>query len=232
MISNKQIQELTSLATPEELDIFFTRLNYNYGGGEVLSFKQIESFLEKKMHTTTTVDMLTVYVDTIRMLRLLKKDENEVLGLDENSIKSLHDKLSSEYGNTITEIKSAEYKESIAPFINLTGDYGTVRVELISSLKELNDEGSSMNHCIATYSDIIIRKQYVGFRVINKENKERLTLGCLRGPNSNLLFFNQLKGWGNSPASKESCNGIIEFCDLNKITIPYSESFDLRPALV
>jgi hypothetical protein len=87
-----------------------------------------------------------------------------------------------------------------------------------------------MNHCIATYANIISEKKYVGFRVFNKENSERLTLGCFRKDNE--LFFNQLKGNSNMPASKESCQKIIEYCEKNNITINPVSCFDLMPALV
>jgi hypothetical protein len=101
---------------------------------------------------------------------------------------------------------------------------------LIRSLKELNHEGARMQHCIATYDDIIIRKQYIGFRVYNKNNGERLTLGCYRPENSNSLYFNQLKGVGNAPAKKDSCLAIIDFCNKKEITLAESEIFDLLPA--
>jgi hypothetical protein len=230
-IPAEQIEILKQFASEDEIEKFFLRLNYNYGGGEVLNFKQIESFFKRDMHKNTNTDILTVFIDTIRILRLVDKNEDEILGLDETSVMSLHDKLSSEYVGAVDKVKSAEYEKAVTPFNNLTGDYGNVKIELIRSLKELNHEGASMRHCIATYDDIIIRKQYVGFRVYNKNNGERLTLGCYRGNNSNELFFNQLKGLGNYPAKKDSCLAIIEFCNEKGIKIPDSEVFDLLPGL-
>ncbi len=230
-ISAEQLDMLKKIATDEELEKFFTRLNYNYGGGEVLNFKQIESFFNGGLYKNINTDILTLFIDTIRMLRLVGRDEDEVIGLDDTSVMILHDKLSSEYTGTVDSAKAIEYEKSIAPFKNLTGNYDRIKIELIRSLKELNHEGTRMQHCIATYDDIIIRKQYVGFRVYNKKNGERLTLGCYRLQNSNELIFNQLKGVGNCPAKKDSCLAIINFCKEKNITIPDSEVFDLLPAL-
>ena len=229
-ISSDQIELLRTIASEEELEKFFSRLNYNYGGGVVLSFEQIQSFFKNGMHKNTSTDILTMFIDTVRILRLVSKDENEVIGLDETSIMSLHDKLSSEYAGTVDSAKSLEYEKAIAPFNNLSGNYGKIKIELIRSLKELKHEGARMQHCIATYDDIIIRKQYIGFRVYNKNNGERLTLGCHRLENSNVLYFNQLKGVGNHPAKKDSCLAIIEFCKEKDIKITESEIFDLIPA--
>ncbi len=239
-LSTEQVKALRKLATDEEIEKFFIKLNYNYGGGEVLDFTKIESFFFNGLHKNVNTDILTLFIDTVRILRLMDRDENEVIGLDSASVMILHDKLSSEYVGTVDAVKAIEYEKAVSPFNSLTGNYNfnssdgnysRVKIELIRSLKELNHEGSRMQHCIATYDDIIIRKQYVGFRVYNKNNGERLTLGCYRMPNSNELIFNQLKGVGNSPAKKDSCLSIINFCNEKDIKIPDSEIFDLLPAL-
>jgi len=226
------VAELKEFASDEELEKFFTRLNFNYGGGTVLSKEQVESFFHNNLHKSDTQDILTLYIDTIRMLRLFDKNENDIIGLNETGIKHLHDTLSSEYKGSVDDIKSAEFKKATSPFLKLNGEYGNIKVELIASLRDLNHEGTRMNHCIATYSDIIIRKHYLGFRVYNKKTGERLTLGCFRNPDDDNLYFNQLKGWGNCPAKKESCVAIIEFCKAKGITITESESYDLMLAFI
>lgn len=228
-ITKEQMNILRKFADEEYLVHFFTRLNFNFGGGEVLSFKQINSYFENDLHKNSNTDMLTVFIDTIRVLRLLKQDEDDILGLKDTEVMILHDKLNSEYSGTVDEVKAAEYEKSMIPFIPLTGDFKNIRVELIKTLKELNHEGSRMQHCIATYSDIMIRKQYVGFRIYNKASGERLTLGCFRD-DSNKLYFNQLKGVGNYPAKSDSCKMIIDFCEQKNITLMHQEVHDLMPA--
>lgn len=229
-LTPEQVEIIKQYSTEEEIEKLFLRLNYNFGGGEVLSFKQTESFFSNYMHKNENLDMLNIFIDTIRILRLVGQNENDVLGLDESAVIKLHNALSSEYLNVIDEAKSIEYTDSVSPFNHLTGDYGHIKIELISSLTELQHEGASMQHCIATYDDIIIRKQYIGFRVHNKFNQERLTLGCHRDVSSNKLYFNQLKGLGNYPAKKDSCLAVINFCKQKEIIIPESELHDLLPA--
>ena len=228
VVQPEEFEILKTLATEEEIKKFFNELNYNYGDGEVLNFKQIESFFENNIHKKTEEDMLSLFIDTIRMLRIVGKNEDEIIGLDSDGVIFLHDEISSNYAGEVDELKKSEYIKSVAPFVKLTGVYGKLRIELIATLEELNKEGSSMNHCIATYHDIIINKHYIGFRVFNTENNERLTLGCQRLDNR--LFFNQLKGWGNSRAKKDSCSDVIEFCNLNEISIPKNNAYDLMPA--
>lgn len=227
-ISSEQIDILKQFSNEKEIEMFFSKLNFNYGDGEVLNFNQIESFFMAGMHKMNEKDALSYFVDTIRMLRLLNEDEDGIIGLDFENIFNLHNQLVSTYQGSIDEIKKSEYVKSVSPFINLNGVYRNIRIELISTLDELNEEGSSMNHCIASYHDIIINKQYVGFRVFNLESEERLTLGCHR--NGNNLFFNQLKGNSNYPAEKDSCLTVLDFCKEKGIKILESEFHDLLPA--
>lgn len=228
VITPEELEVLRWLASEEEIKRFFSQLNYNYGDGEVLDFKQIESFFKTGLYKKTEKDALTLFIDTIRMLRLFDRNEDEILGLDFDSVLNLHNELSYDY--SAPELRKAEYEKSVAQFIDLSGDYDNIKVELIATLEELNKEGSSMNHCIASYHDIIINKHYIGFRVFNKKTNERLTLGCQRLNNN--LYFNQLKGWGNRPAKKDSCTSVIEFCNLKKIIIPKGDVYDLMPAFL
>lgn len=229
VIQAEELEILKTLATEDEIKKFFNELNYNYGDGEVLNFKQIESFFKNNIHKKTEEDMLSLFIDTIRMLRLVGKSEDEILGLNSDEVIFLHDEISSDYSGEVDEIKKDEYEKSVAPFVGFSGEYGKIRIELIATLEELNREGLDMNHCIATYHDIIINKQYVGFRVFNLKTEERLTLGCYRVDNK--LIFNQLKGYGNSRAEKDSCLAIIDFCNKKTILMPPQESVDLMAAI-
>jgi len=230
VIQAEELEILKTLATEDEIKKFFNELNYNYGDGEVLNFKQIESFFKNNIHKKIEEDMLNLFIDTIRMLRLVGKSEDEILGLNSDEVIFLHDEISSDYSGEVDEIKKDEYEKSVAPFVSFSGEYGKIRIELIATLEELNKEGLDMNHCIATYHDIIINKQYIGFRVFNLETEERLTLGCYR-LNDNKLIFNQLKGFGNSRAGKDSCLSIIDFCNKKSILMSPRESVDLMPAI-
>ena len=235
-ITPDQIEILKEFASEEDIEKFFLRLNYNFGDGEILSFEQIESFFAQGMNepSISGKDWLTLYVDTVRMLKLYKKDVNEILNLNKYSVEIFHNKLVSKFktDGSLDKKIAEEFKKAVAPFVNLSGTYGNIRVELISTIEELNNEGSSINHCIASYYNYVIEKHYIGFRVFNDKTKERLTLGCVRRqePEENQLYFNQLKAWGNHPAGKDSCLSIIKFCEQTGIKLQETEIFDLLPA--
>lgn len=235
-ITPEQVEKIKPYSTEEDIEKFFFRLNYNFGDGEVLSFEQIQSFFAQGMNelSVSGKDWLTIYVDTVRMLKLYNKDVNEMLNLNKYSIEILHNKLVSEFttDGSVNEKIAKEFKKAVAQFADLSGVYGGIRVELIATIEELNNEGSTMNHCIASYYNYVIEKHYIGFRVFNDKTNERLTLGCVRAQNSKgcQLYFNQLKAYGNHPAKKDSCLSIIEFCKQKGVIIPESEIFDLLPA--
>ena len=235
-ITPDQIEILKEFASEEDIEKFFLRLNYNFGDGEILSFEQIESFFAQGMNepSMSGKDWLTLFIDTVRMLRLYDGNENEILNLNKYSVEILHNKLVSKFktDGSLDKKIAKEFKKAIAPFVNLSGTYGDIRVELISTIEELNNEGSSMNHCIASYYNYVIEKHYIGFRVFNNKTNERLTLGCVRRqePEENQLYFNQLKAWGNHPAQKDSCLSIIKFCEQNEIILQETEVLDLLPA--
>ena len=232
-ISQFQLDELREFTNDNIIEAFFERLNNNFGDGEVLSFEQIKSFFKQYMFEESSKDRMSLYIDTVRMLRLYNRDPNEIIDLNKYAVEILHDKLISDNqtDGTIDKIRAEKFEKSVNYFSNLSGQYDDIRVENISTLEELNEEGSSMNHCIASYHDIFIQEQYIGFRIFNTKTNERLTLGCRRKPGTTELTFNQLKGHGNSPATKESCLTVITFCQKNNILFIESELMDLMPAI-
>ena len=238
-ITPEQLEELktvtSNIENAEELIIepFFKRLNWSFGDGEVLTFPQIKSFFEQGMYEESSKDRLSIYIDTVRMLRLYDKNPDDILNLNKYAVEILHNKLISDNqtDGSIDKVRAEKFEAAVKHFNEFNGTYGKIKIENISTLEQLNNEGSSMNHCIASYHDIFINEQYVGFRIFNVNSGERLTLGCMRKPGTNNIFFNQLKAYGNYPASKESCLAIIDFCNHHKILIPESEIFDLMPAI-
>ncbi len=235
-ITPDQIEILKQFSTEEDIEKFFLRLNCNFGDGEILSFEQIQSFFTQGMNepSVSGKDYLTIYVDTVRMLKIYGRDENEILNLNKYSVEILHNKLVSEFktDGSLDKKLAEEFKKAVAPFVKLSGAYGDIRIELIATIDELNHEGSTMNHCIASYYNYVIEKHYIGFRVFNDKTNERLTLGCVRRQESekHQLYFNQLKAYGNHPAQKDSCLSIIKFCAQNGIILHESEVSDLLPA--
>lgn len=100
-----------------------------------------------------------------------------------------------------------------------TNSYSYLRVEVIESLLELQQEAKAMDHCVRKYFLDITNGKYIVFRVLNTITKERLTMGCFIGTKFNLRF-DQLKGFDNKAASLEIRPLIREYCKSNNITIP------------
>lgn len=222
-----QIEELQLLSGRETFFVhFMKRLSTEFGDGEILPYEHIRNLFVKNLLISEEHDVLSMYIDTYRILDMLNADTTRLLAINNiTDLIELHNSYTSvDWKEKVTENLVTKYVEAITPFISLSQTVADLKIELIATLAELNNEGEYMNHCIATYYMIIINKQYVGFRVTNTKTNERLTLGCSR--NRNTLTFNQLKGNGNRPASQESRNIIIGYCNRNKITIPHMV-FDL-----
>lgn len=234
-LSKEQIETLTKYCSEADLEKFFFHLHFNFGDGQVLTFEQIEAFLKSGLYVNP--EMLQMFIDITRMSLLLPETEaapyknyDEICQSEEKLV-SVHDELITHHKPVIDAKLAEKYIEAMTPYQNfLKEDFEDITVELIATLDELNHEGSFMNHCIATYYNIVINKQYVGFRITNNTNEARLTLGCIR--HNDDLYFNQLKGWGNHPADKESCIQVIKFCKKHHILITEPHIHDLTPAFV
>lgn len=228
-ITEDQLKELRKIANDSDIETFFDILNSQFGDGEVLNFTHIKNIFQKGS-LENSLDMLGIYVDTYRMFKLLRQNENQLLLCDTiEEVNKLHDDLSKQFKVELENTQKDLYLKAVEPFKKLTKQFENIEVELIATADELKEEGSVMNHCIATYVFIVMNKKYIGFRVKNNVNNERLTLGCMR--DGDKLIFNQLKGWGNRPASKKSCEMIIDYCNANKILIQ-EMPYDLRFAIL
>ena len=222
-----QIKILSQKYPENDITEFFNRLDYGYGDGEVLEFKHIENIFSKE-YNLVDEDYLTIYIDTVRAYKLLERNSDDIINLEHwEDVLAIHLELSQEYAGTISEKNELKYNNAVTKFNYLTQDNEGFKVELISTAKELQHEGDSMEHCIATYHNIISEEKYIGLRFFNKTNQERLTLGLFR--NGDTLYFNQFKGHYNSPASKDSCQKVLEYCEKNNILILENQKYDLMP---
>lgn len=210
-ITQEQYDELLAMAPETNVLIFFKTLMFSFGDGEVLPFVIMKHFFETKSNN------ITLYVDTYRMLMILERPFSDMLAANnEAEIQALHDQLQVEYKPQIDAEIAKRFTSAVAPFSRLSGTFRECSFELISTLEELNAEGKDMNHCIASYYNIIINRQYIGLRFRNQKTSERLTLGLIRSSETQLVF-NQLKAWGNYPASLESRQVVYDFCRVNGI---------------
>jgi len=214
------------------IDISYDEKNilYNYNQIHSLTPRQILSFLQSGLNKSNQ-DNLTLFIDTIRMIRM-SNDVKYKDGIDyasicvnEETLKIFHDSLVKEFEVIDNKETAKLFEEAVIQFKSFEHNQDGLKIELISSLSELNNEGAGMNHCIATYVNMFTEKKYIAFRVYY--NNERLTLGCVRNENDQLTF-NQLKGYGNAPASSKSCDVIVKYCEKNNINIDRNAN-DLRP---
>lgn len=229
-LTNKQSEELEQFATPKEIEDFIFRLNNSFGDGEVLSYEHIYNIFSKEFNKNSEEDCLSLYIDTVRVLNFIKENgASELLNCNDwKNIKFIHDEKTKADSFNIPKAMYEKFANVLEIYKPLTQRVDGVLFELIGTLGEIQYEGKVMEHCIASYHYIVMNKQYVGFRVSNHNNHERLTLGCNRNADDTLVF-NQLKGNGNSPASAESCKVVIEFCKRNNIQMNLEHDYDLFP---
>lgn len=223
---------LSSMSDENVVNSFLKELNGNYGAGEVLQYGHMLDIFAKRYHQEED-KWLTIYVDTVRMLNLIVKEDKYILMVENYlELKKLHNRLSKKI--KIDEAITPLYADAVKKYLKLnqtiTCEGYKVRFELISTLDELKNEGHSMEHCIASYAHIIAAGQYVGFRVFEEDRPEgRFTLGLHKNAVEGFeLSFDQLKGAGNIPASKPACLAAIYFCKKNGIRVSEETDYDLR----
>ena len=227
-INEEQLKQLREHSDDETIELFFKFLNYNFGGGEVLPFDHILNVFEKGMiELNSQTNYAAYYIDAFRILGLLSKDVNEIKKIQKEDLVDYHDDLSQEFKAEASETLKQKFIDSMEPYQNLSDDYGTYRTSLIGTIEELDWEGKYMNHCIATYRHIVASGKYVGVKFFNENSWERLTLG-FQVREDGTLVFDQLKNHSNYPASKESCEFAVDFCERNNIECRLEMSYDLK----
>lgn len=227
-LSTEQYNKLLSLTNEEWLDSFLFTLATKYGGGEILNYEHMLDIFTKKYYEAGEIGWLTLYVDTVRMMRFAGK--NDVLDVaDISELRILHDELSKDF--SIDKMLAPLYLKAVKPFLKLSqsifGKGYNARFELIKTVDELQHEGDSMEHCIASYANYVASGNYIAFRVFEDDTNGRFTLGLHREGTD--LFFDQLKGSRNYPASVPACLAALEFCNKNGIPVAVEHNNDLFP---
>jgi hypothetical protein len=230
-LSKEQHDELSSMSDEKTVVSFLSRLNTNYGGGEVLKYEHMFDIFTKKYYIEDD-KWLTIYVDTVRMLRLISEGEFYVLSsINYLGLRRLHNALAKQI--KIDEALAPIYVNEVSQHSELnqtiSGGGFKTRFELIATIEELKEEGSSMEHCIASYANIIASGHYIAFRVFEEETNGRFTLGLYKNAEGFGLSFDQLKGTGNSPANVQTCLATVEFCTKNGIRVSPEMDYDLFP---
>nr|QBM02728.1 hypothetical protein [uncultured archaeon] len=231
-ISKTDIETLFQSYDTERIYKFYRNLEkQRIQDNASFTIKNIKHILDRNIDDVVkggNSDYLHLYTDTINSMRLLELSDNYIYRIKSNvELKTIHDDLAARYG-AIKDAKKAEfYKKAAKELSNINTIVGDVELTVIPTLEDLNKEGMLMNHCIYTYLDRIVNRDYMAVHVQHIISNERATLGLYRKNGG--LEFDQLKGYRNSRASRELIEGVLEFIQINKIQSS-SRNSDLTPS--
>lgn len=236
IITQEQLNQLREIKgfKDDDISFFYKLLEYNSVPKDSLPFNHVLNLFKKELFSVKVFkglekaeeNYLGIYLDAYRTLGLLNRDEDLLIDIEKDDLKNYHDELSKEFKSEASESVIDSYNNSVEPFKEYNFENEDYKVGLIESVDELDWEGKYMNHCIATYRHIVAGGRYIGFKFFNKKSWERLTLGFTR--DNDTLVFDQLKAHSNYPATKESCEMALDFCEKNGIFADPNNHYDLK----
>jgi len=230
--SKTDIETLFQNYDPARIYKFYRNLDKQRIGDNIrFTLKNIKHILDRNLDDVAkgqNSDYLHLYIDTLNTMELLELPDNYIFQIKENKqLKEIHDDLAARYG-AIKDAKKAEfYKKATKEIEKINTVIDDVKLHVVPTLEDLNKEGMMMGHCVYTYLDRVVNKNYVAVHVQHQISNERATLGLMR--NGSTLEFDQLKGYQNSRASRELIDAVIEFLEINKIK-GSSRNSDLSPS--
>ena len=200
--------------------------------GIYVTMKHIKHIFDKNVDDVSqkgvNTNFLHLYVDTLHTMNLLELPASYIHTAikDNKSLKEVHDDLAARYG-AIKDAKKAEfYKKATKELEKINTQINDVDFTVVPTLEDLNKEGMTMSHCVYTYLDRVVNKDYVVVHVQHSLSNERATIGMMR---KNGLEFDQLKGYQNSRPSRELIESVVEFLEVNNIRNSRN-SGDLTPS--
>jgi len=223
-----------------------------------LNIRHIEHIIKHRLYENYSNDFMTEYLDTIKTINLIIENQPKVKRLIENNkqrlsaseiqgyydyinvkenlifeaktarkLKAIHDNLSALHATFQDSVEAEKYFTVVQPlFEEYNEEIDDVSFTIIPSAMELHKEHLLMSHCINTYLKQINELSYLAIHVEHTISKERATLGLRRSGDK--LFFDQLKGYKNSRATKEFIDTVIKYLDKKEISNS-GYSGDLRP---
>jgi len=197
-----------------------------------ITLKHIKHIFDRNIDNVTkgqNSDFLHLYTDTLNTMDLLELLPNYIYKIKSNKeLKEVHDDLAARYG-AIKDAKKAEfYKKSIKDIEHINVTIDDIKFTVVPTLEDLNKEGMTMGHCVYTYLDRVVNKNYVAVHVQHLLSNERATLGLMRSGTG--LEFDQLKGYQNSRATSEMIAAVVEYLEEHKIKFSQNRNSDLSPA--
>lgn len=110
---------------------------------------------------------------------------------------------------------------------------GNYNFNYAKSSDELIDISMKMNHCVATYYSACQRSTKIVYATDKKDNmvacleiSKRRNSFCNESPNDTYVYLNQAKGHSNSKTSIHIQKLILEFCNMNNITISTCDIYE------
>ena len=155
----------------------------------------LSSYINRlKTSTLKSSDIIlekNIYEDTKRMLEDCDRADYFNPKWSNKRMHREHDRIS-EY---ITNKKLLQAKKANEPYDDIFNKYLSkidldtkeYSVKHLGRLKDYVLEGTRMNHCVAGYSDIALKGEYVAFHVVHNQTGEESTLGLKISINSQVL---------------------------------------------
>jgi hypothetical protein len=231
-LSKTDMEALFQNYNSERIYKFYRTLEkQRFQDGITFGLKNIKHILDRNLDDIPkgqSTDYLHLYIDTLNTMRLLELSDNYIYRIKNyKELKEVHDDLASRYG-AIKDAKKAEfYKKATKELESMNALIGDIELTVIPTLEDLNKEGMMMAHCIYTYLDRVVNRDYIAVHVQHVISNERATLGLYRKNGS--IEFDQLKGYRNSRATGEMIEAVLEFLEKNKIK-SQSRNSDLTPS--
>lgn len=127
-------------------------------------------YFKGKWTTMTHGDIIDIYncvIDTKQMAEQLGYKFN--LNMNYDSLKQLHDKYAKAIRDRQYSSEPFDWLKDIPKQLN-EGDYSIV---LLDNPRSIREEGDVMKHCVASYINLVVRKEYLVYSVM--KNGERVS---------------------------------------------------------
>lgn len=147
---------------------------------------------------------------------------------NKSDLKKMHNRLSSIHAIFQDEEKAEKYLDVVEKHKSYNDELDKVNFLVIPTSQDVYYEHFTMNHCIQTYINDIVKESYLAIRVKDTISNERATMG-IRIVNG-VFAFNQLKGFENSRATSFLIGIVKKYLKKHKINLEGQENnVDLQP---
>lgn len=145
-----------------------------------------------------------------------------------SDLKKMHDRLSAIHSIFQDEEKAEKYIQIAEKHTKYNDTIDHVTFLIMPTAQDIYHEHFTMNHCIQTYINSMVKEEYIAMRVKDTISNERATMGI--NINNGVFKFNQLKGYKNSRATSFLIDVVKKYLKKHKINLDAKENnVDLQP---